>query len=148
MGMLIDFYTGDATAIVAAWHRNDLDALRPPGIVTAHADLSLHVAEDDLDVLVRCACELSSRPALTFSECVRGARPADFYVLVLPIFGIAWLLSPRLRADRRAGKAKAAAAEARPPPPEDGPQEAVAALVETCRTAAAQQRTVLYVWSL
>lgn len=38
MGMLIDFYTGDAKRIVDAWHSEDAGALADPRVVAAHAD--------------------------------------------------------------------------------------------------------------
>lgn len=211
MGMLIDFYTGDAKRITDAWHRDDADALGAAPVVAAHADLSFHVWQDDLDELVRAACALTERPSLTFAECVLGevspdaesgihelsdafrdvfaavgaeragelfdrwmerlpsppqaaARPRRagllraarrrletvlFGAIVLPIFAVSWLLSPELREARRRNRAKRAdAVESAQVAPQPTLRDAVASLVETCRTAQQQDKPVLYAWSL
>ncbi len=77
MGMLIDFYTGDAERIVDAWRREDADAFADPRVVVARADLSFHIGPEELDQLVLTACELTARPAMTFSACVRGHLAPD-----------------------------------------------------------------------
>jgi hypothetical protein len=73
MGMLMDFYAGDEARIVAAWHDGNFEALEAPDVVAAHADLSFHLGQDELDHLVAAACALAGRPPVTFEDCLEDA---------------------------------------------------------------------------
>ncbi len=82
MGMLMDFYTGDAKRIVEAWKNEDSGSgrLEDKSFVTGHACLSFHLAQEDLDALVNAACTLLGRPAMTFAQCIAAdlaAVPAE-----------------------------------------------------------------------
>ena len=51
MGLALEFYTGDTAAIIAAVEAMDYDRLDDPTVVSARADLSLHLIPKDLDSL-------------------------------------------------------------------------------------------------
>lgn len=71
MGLLINFYTGDTERIVAAWKRGNgyLDGDEP--FVTAHADLSLHLCDDTLDLLMSSAASILQVPAPRFCASIQ-----------------------------------------------------------------------------
>jgi len=212
MGMLIDFYTGDAKRIVDAWHREDADVLADARVVAAHADLSFHLGPEGLDHLVLTACELAARPPMTFAACVRGELSPDaesgihelsdafrdllaevpaeqagqlyerwteklpeppvpaseprwrrridairdrvmslvLGAVLLPMLAGAWLFSRRFREERRRNRATLAARakEVEAAGKSETLRDAVAKLMETCRTAKARGKKVLYAWSL
>ncbi|WP_273028078.1 hypothetical protein [Massilia timonae] len=72
MGLLINFYTGDTARIVTAWKSGNgyLDGDDP--LVTAHADLSFHLSDDTLDLLMSSAASILQVPARRFSASIQG----------------------------------------------------------------------------
>lgn len=72
MGLLINFYTGDTSRIVAGWKNGNgcLDGDEP--FVAAHADLSFHLSDDDLDLLMSSALSMLQLPAQRFSASIQG----------------------------------------------------------------------------
>lgn len=73
-----------------------------------------------------------------------------FTAIVLPIYAAAWLFSRRLREERRRNREtlEASAKEVEAAAESETLRDAVAKLMETCRTAKAQSKKVLYAWSL
>lgn len=77
-----------------------------------------------------------------------------FMVILIPIEGALWLFSRDFREKRRRSKAARAVHEAAPPQGQEAAagaytlRDAMASLVETCGTARATGRAVLYAWSL
>jgi hypothetical protein len=51
VSLSLEFYTGDTSAIIAAVEAMDFDLLDDPAVVSARADLSLHLIPKDLDFL-------------------------------------------------------------------------------------------------
>ncbi len=51
MGLSIEFYAGDGTAIGRAFTEYELEGLRDGTVAHAYVDFSLHISVEDLDVL-------------------------------------------------------------------------------------------------
>ena len=71
MGLLIDFYTGDAEKIINAWRRGDSDMLAQRDIVYSRVDLSFHLSPEDLDQLMLAGCALLGRPPMIFERAIQ-----------------------------------------------------------------------------
>lgn len=71
MGLLIDFYTGDAEKIINAWRRGDTDVLAQRNIVYSRADLSFHLSPEDLDRLMLAGSNLLGRPPMIFERAIQ-----------------------------------------------------------------------------
>lgn len=61
MGLTLEFLLGDEQAILAAMEVFDLDRLDDDEVVHDSADLSLHIAPNDLDRLSRCMAKYSGK---------------------------------------------------------------------------------------
>lgn len=72
MGMLMDFYAGDAEKIVNALNKGDADMLANGRVVAAHADLSFNLSAEDLNQLVVAACALRHYPAMSFDQFIHA----------------------------------------------------------------------------
>jgi len=72
MGLLINFYTGDTARIAAGWESGNgrLDGDEP--FVAAHADLSFHLSDAALDLLMSSASSILKLPAQRFSASIQS----------------------------------------------------------------------------
>jgi len=69
MGILMDFYAGDAKRIAEVENEpegSDIELSSAP-FVKAHADFSLHIVPDDLDVLMSALCARRGLPPKTLT---------------------------------------------------------------------------------
>lgn len=71
MGMLMDFYAGDAEKIVNALKSDNVKLITSDRVVAAHADFSFNLSVEDLNQLVVAACDLQHQPAVSFDQLIR-----------------------------------------------------------------------------
>lgn len=70
MGLSMEFYAGRADSIGRAFSDVEWDGIRDGSAAAAYADLSLHLAPDDLDTLSEVAAGLVGVDSFLLSECL------------------------------------------------------------------------------
>jgi hypothetical protein len=78
MGILMCFYAGDTPRIVEGWKSGNGFPQEDEPYVAAHADLSFHLSEDDLDQLMSIAASIVQVPSTGFIASIQeNLEPAS-----------------------------------------------------------------------
>jgi hypothetical protein len=158
MGLSMEFYAGDAEAIGRAFSEVEWDGLRDGSDAAAYADLSLHLAPDDLDALSEAAADLAGIAPSLLSCCLIEQVGA----LDGGQTGSADLVDPRWPemfidlgdegaeqlTSRWFSRSRLGRKYGRPLEVNRGAVAAVAALIRLCRKAVAGGHDIVYAWYL
>ncbi len=143
MGILVDFYAGDADAIGKSWAEGKTPASK------AHADFSLHLDPTELDVLSEC---MGVEPLLDLlGRRVGGDGDASEANVIDPKWVAAVGALPDSSANQLAEDwLKAVREEQGEAATEDAGDatQAVRELISLCRTAAKERCDAVFAWSL
>lgn len=153
MGLLMDFYAGDAQEIGGAFTAGDFDALNSRAI--AHADFSLHLSPTDLDILSETAFEMMGRVPTGLLDSLEenvggdGAESSADTVTEAWVTGMAAF--PNDRVPELAQRWLRAVAEDRGDSDDAVTPDALQAvreLISLCRLAGREKVAVVHTWSL
>ncbi len=154
MGIMMDFYAGDARRIAEV--ENDPDGseidLGSASFVRAHADFSLHLTPDQIDPLISAACVRRGIPSMaltsSFTEHLAGSpdpMEAENSADVVSPTIVETIAS--LRADELHAVAEQWFLDIKANLTGDA-EEALQNLVRLCKIAQAEKLSVVFAWSL
>ena len=154
MGLLMEFYAGSPADIGRALDASDHEALRDGSLAHGHADLSLHLSPDHLDVLSEevAACT-GSAPLLlldSLEDHLGGTEDWSAEVVSLAwVEAVAAIPDASIAALARSWRAAVAKELGEPTMTAgDDAVQAVEALVRLCREASQRKTRVVFAWFL
>jgi hypothetical protein len=155
MGLTLEFYMGDPSAIGPAVAEVDFDILDDSGVVQSRADLSLHIQPKDLDTLSREAAGLLQREPVLLQQSLGdaiGGNECDHWAFLVASEWVAQFgaLQPNAASEltRRWMAAMAQQygdLEIQPTPTAEA---AVSSLIALCRRADETATPVIHAWFL
>jgi hypothetical protein len=156
MGLSLEFYAGDAEAIGESVSKVELDGIRDGSQSLAYADLSLHLAAEDLDLLSEViAARLGIKPLL-LSDCLLGEVGSidDGEGGGANVVDPAWVAMVASLHEQDPGEVTSrwieSLAEAHDEDLEvtEAAIQAVGSLIRLCKAAKAKRAEVVHVWYL
>jgi len=155
MGLSLEFYAGDAEKIGAAFTEIDFDGLRDGTLAHSYADLSLHLALTDLDILceqIGAKLGRAAVPLLDSLEWTVGGTPDESEASVVSGAWVSTMAGVPLEQVPQITRAwlEAVAEESGDEVVTDSPDAAaaVASLVTLCREAVSRGTRVVFAWYL
>jgi hypothetical protein len=154
MGLLLEFYAGDADAIGAAFKAQGLAGLRDGSRARAHADFSLHLSPSDLDILSEVIAESVAAEPLQLNDSLVRMVGGDTNSSAAEVVSSAWV--KMVAAAREAAVAEIAAEWIKRVGEEYGQQfdsspealRAVCDLIRLCQLADREGLAVVHTWCL
>ncbi len=152
MGLSLEFYAGDRDAILAAIQECDMDGLDEPGVVSAYADLSLHLVPRDLDLLSQAFGIATGRDPIDLGPHLTAAIDEEGYgALEVSRTWVQYVASADLdRTDEVAHRwtERMSAQYHVPVQVNEDIQNAIPALISLCQSALKSSAAVIHVWYL
>jgi hypothetical protein len=155
MGLSMEFYAGEPSAIGRAFTAFELDGLRDGSVAHSYADLSLHLSPDHIDLLSEAiAASTGSDPVLLF-DCIEDHVGGTDDESSADVVARRWVEAMAAASDASLPVITrewmgAVARKVGDPSLEAGPdaEAAVASLVRLCREAVRRNTPVVFVWYL
>jgi len=153
MGLLLDFYAGDASVLGAAYNAGDVASVR--AAAKAHADFSLHLSPNDLDILSEEAFAMTGGEPVGLLESLVGNVGGDGAESSADTLSEIWVAGfasfPEERVKELAERwMRGVAADRGQPEAVVTPDvlQAIRQLIAVCQTAKQHCLDVVHTWSL